>query len=135
MANASTGTQIKLASSITTATAFDNNWLFWYLRPKECGHDNSKEFMGIKFQEMLNSYGIKSKPMTVKNTMAKSIIERIQGTLGEQLRATIFGGVTTLTLSSKLVCMIARHVTCPRPLLSRAASSRLRHHLLPESNY
>ncbi len=40
---------------------------------------------------MLTSYGIKSKPMTVKNPTANAIVERIQGTLGKQLRATIFG--------------------------------------------
>ncbi len=58
--------------------------------PKECGHDNGKEFLGIKFQELLKSYGIKSKPSTVKNPTANAIVERIQGTLGEQLCSTIF---------------------------------------------
>ncbi len=46
--------------------------------------------MGIEFQEMLESYGIKSKPTTVRNPTANAIIKRIHGTLGEQLRATIF---------------------------------------------
>ncbi len=46
--------------------------------------------MGIEFQEMLESYGIKSKLTTVKNPTANAIVERIHGTLGEQLRATIF---------------------------------------------
>jgi hypothetical protein len=45
--------------------------------------------MGIKFQEMLESYGIKSKLTTVKNPTANTIIERIHGTLGGQLRAKI----------------------------------------------
>jgi hypothetical protein len=39
---------------------------------------------------MLESYGIISKPTTVKNPTANAIVERIQGILGEQLRATIF---------------------------------------------
>lgn len=40
---------------------------------------------------MLESYGITSKPTTVKNPTANAVVERIHGTLGEQLRATIFG--------------------------------------------
>ena len=31
---------IKTASSTATANAFDKNWLCWYPRPKECGHNN-----------------------------------------------------------------------------------------------
>jgi hypothetical protein len=82
--------RINSASSIATAKAFDKIWLCRYPRPLECGHDNGKEFLGIEFQELLTSYGIKSKPTTVKNPTANAIVERIQGTLGEQLRSTIF---------------------------------------------
>jgi hypothetical protein len=82
--------QIKLASSITTATAFSKNWLCQYLQSKECGHNNSNKFTKIEFQEMLNSYGIKSKPTMVKHPTENAIVERIHGTLGDQLRATIF---------------------------------------------
>ena len=46
--------------------------------------------MGCEFQELLESYGIESKPTTVKNPTANGIVERIHGTLGEQLRATVF---------------------------------------------
>jgi hypothetical protein len=46
--------------------------------------------MGIKFQELLLSYGIKPKPMTVKNPQASAIVERIFGMLEEQFRATVF---------------------------------------------
>jgi hypothetical protein len=47
--------------------------------------------MGCKFKEMLDSYGIESKPTTIKNPTANAIVERIHGTFGEQLRATVFG--------------------------------------------
>ena len=57
--------RINSANSIATAKAFDKSWLCRYPRPKECGHDNGKEFLGIEFQELLESYGIKSKPTTV----------------------------------------------------------------------
>jgi transposase InsO family protein len=54
-------------------------------------HDNGNEFMGYEFQELLDSYGIEPKPTTVKNPTVNAILERIHGTLGEQLRATVFG--------------------------------------------
>ena len=47
--------------------------------------------MGCEFQEMLESYGIVSKNTTIKNPAANAVVERIHGTLGEQLRSTIFG--------------------------------------------
>jgi hypothetical protein len=82
--------RIPSANSISTAKALDKNWLCRYPRPKECGHDNGNEFLGREFQELLDSYGIISKPTTVKNPTANAIVERIHGTLGEQLRSTIF---------------------------------------------
>lgn len=83
-------TRLNSHTAIAVAKAFDKTWLCRYPRPLECGHDNGVEFLGMEFQEMLISYGIKSKPTTVKNPTANSIVERIQGTLGEQLRSTIF---------------------------------------------
>ncbi len=83
--------RINSANSIATAKAFDKNWLCRYPRPLECGHVNGKEFLGIEFQELLTSYGIKSKLTTVKNPTANANVERgIQGTLGKQLSSTIF---------------------------------------------
>ncbi len=54
-------------------------------------HDNGNEFMGCEFQELLDSYGIEAKPTMVRNPTANAIVERIHSTLGEQLRATVFG--------------------------------------------
>ena len=82
--------RIDSASSIATAKAFDREWLCRYPRPSECCHDNGNEFVGIEFQELLDSYGIKSKLTTVKNPQANAIVERTFGVLGEQLRASIF---------------------------------------------
>jgi hypothetical protein len=77
--------RITTASSIATAKAFDQQWLSCYPRPLECVHDNGNKFMGIKFQELLLSYGIKPKPTTVKKPQANAIVECIFGTLEEQL--------------------------------------------------
>jgi transposase InsO family protein len=83
--------RIDTASSIAMAAGPDKNWLCHYPRPHKVVHDNGPEFMGCKFQEMLESYGITSKPTTVKNPMANAVVERIHGTLlGEQLRSTVF---------------------------------------------
>jgi hypothetical protein len=75
----------KTASLIVTATGVDKNWLCCYPRPKQVIHNNRVKFMGIEFQEMLESYGIKSKPTTAKNPTANAIVKRNHGTLGEQL--------------------------------------------------
>ncbi len=78
--------RIESASSIATAKAFDIEWLCRYPRPSECCHDNGNEFVGIEFQELFDSYGIKSKLTTVKNPQANAIVERTFGVLGDQLR-------------------------------------------------
>ncbi len=53
-------------------------------------HNNGIKLMGCEFQEMLERYGIQIKPTTIKNPSANAIVKCIQGTLGEQLQATIF---------------------------------------------
>jgi hypothetical protein len=50
-------------------------------QPGNVVHDSGVEFMGCKLQEMLESYGIKSKPMTVKNPTANAIVKCIHGML------------------------------------------------------
>ena len=67
--------RINMANSIATAKAFGENWLCRYPRTQECGHDNGNEFLGIGFQELLISYGIISKPTTVKNPTANAIVQ------------------------------------------------------------
>ena len=72
------------------AHLFDQEWLCRYPRPEVCIHDNGGEFMGMEFQEMLASYGIKAKPTTVKNPQANAIIERTHLTMADQLRMRTF---------------------------------------------
>ena len=81
---------IPTANSLSCAAALDEEWLCRYPRPTECGHDNGPEFMGEEFQEMLASYDIKSKPTTVKNPTAQSLVERLHLTLGDSLRSSIY---------------------------------------------
>ena len=46
--------------------------------------------MGEEFQELLTSYGCRSKPTTVKNPTAQALVERLHLTLGDQLRTSIY---------------------------------------------
>jgi hypothetical protein len=47
------------------AKAFDCAWLSWYPHLLWCVHDQGSEFVVCKFQELLDSYGIVSSPITV----------------------------------------------------------------------
>ena len=70
--------------------------------------------MGIEFQELLLSYGIKPKPTTVKNPQANAVMERIFGTLKEQLRATIFETNWSEDIDTLIqACAFALRVTTP----------------------
>jgi transposase InsO family protein len=106
--------RLTTASSIATAKAFNQQWLSRYPRPLECVHDNGNKFLGIKFQELLLSYGIKPKPTTVKNPQANAIVEHIFGTLKEQLRATIFKTSWSKDIDTLIqACAFALRVTTP----------------------
>ena len=74
--------------TLTVARALDRAWFSRYPRPVECVHDNGSEFVGIEFQEMLQSYGVKSKLTTVRNPQANGILERTHQVIGNLLRST-----------------------------------------------
>eukprot|EP00957_Ditylum_brightwellii_P014892 1123274-Ditylum_brightwellii.AAC.1 len=61
----------------TVALAVDREWLCWYPRPREVTHNQRGEFTGVEFQELLNSYGIKSKLASSQNPQGKSVMERV----------------------------------------------------------
>ena len=71
---------------------FDSEWLCRYPRPVRVIHDNGSEFIGMEFQEMLSSYGIKSSPTSVKNPKGNAIVERMHLTAGDMLRTAEFEG-------------------------------------------
>ena len=106
--------RIQTASSIAVAKAVDLNWFSRYPHPLECVHDNGKEFTGIEFQELLISYGVKAKPSTVKNPQANAIVERIFGTLEEQIRTTVFDDNWSEDIDTLIqACAFALRVTTP----------------------
>ena len=70
------------------ATLFGNEWLSRYPRPRRVVHDNGGEFVGYKFQELLDNYGILSVPITVKNPRANSLVERLHLSMRDMLRTS-----------------------------------------------
>ena len=54
----------------------------------ECVHDNGSEFIEIEFQELLQSYGVKSTLTTVWNPQANGILKSTHQVIGNILRST-----------------------------------------------
>jgi hypothetical protein len=79
---------LKNKESITVANSLDQVWLCRYPRPVDCLHDNGTEFVSAEFQELLQSYGIRSKLTTVKNPQANGILERTHQVIGNLLRSS-----------------------------------------------
>ena len=52
----------------------------------------AENFTGREFQELLDSYGIKAIPITVKNPRANSHVERMHLTMGDISRTKVFEG-------------------------------------------
>jgi hypothetical protein len=73
-------------TSKLTAENFDITWLCRYPRPLRVIHDLGSEFVGNEFQELLQSYGIKSKPITAKNPQASALCEIIHLELMNMVR-------------------------------------------------
>jgi len=67
------------------ALALDRTWFSRYPRPQPCRFDNGREFISAEFKELLESYGIKPSPTTIKNPKA-NFVERVHQTLGNMLR-------------------------------------------------
>lgn len=76
-------TKTKTADHI--GTLLDRTWFSRYPRPMRCIYDNGNEFLGEKFQEMLDSYEVKGVPTSVKNPQA-NLVERVNQTLGNMIR-------------------------------------------------
>ena len=55
----------------------DSEFFCCYPWPLYVIHDNGTEFVGVEFQELLESYGVKPKPTTVKNPRANAVHERV----------------------------------------------------------
>ena len=73
--------------SITVANIAEQEWFARYPWPTQVTYDRGSEFIGKDFQKMIrNDYGIKGKPITVRNPQANAIVERVHQVIGNIIR-------------------------------------------------
>ena len=64
--------------AITIANILEQVWLAQYPWPTLITYDKGNEFMGHEFHRMVKKdYGIRSRPITIQNPQANSIIEHV----------------------------------------------------------
>jgi len=73
--------------SITVANIAEQEWFSRYPWPTQITYNRGSEFIGKDFQSMIkNDYGIKGKPITVRNPQANAIVERVHQVIGNIIR-------------------------------------------------
>lgn len=73
--------------SITVANIVEQEWFSRYPWPTQITYDRGSEFIGKDFQNMIKKdYGIKGKPITVRNPQANAIVERVHQVIGNIIR-------------------------------------------------
>ena len=81
------------------ARAFDRAWLCRYPCPMSCLHDRGTEFTGIEFQELLDSYGIRSRTSTAGNPQSNAILERTHQVLANQIHSLVLMSIEITSLA------------------------------------
>ena len=71
-------------SSVGVARLLNQQWLNHYPRANYITYDNGSEFK-LHFESLWDSFGITSKPTTVKNPEVNAILERVHGVLGNTI--------------------------------------------------
>ena len=113
MADPATGwfeiTEITDEKAETAARELDRTWLCRYPRPEETIYDNASSFLGEKFQELLESYGITPVPTTIRNPQA-NFVDRVHETLGNMLHTMILENYKKLIQKTcgRIFCHIVR---------------------------
>lgn len=73
--------------AITVANIAEQEWFSRYPWPTQIIFDRGNEFMGQEFRRMIKEdYGIKAKPITVRNPQANAIVERVHQVIGNIIR-------------------------------------------------
>ena len=73
--------------SITVANIVEQEWFSRYPWPTQVTFDRGSEFIGQDFQKMIKEdYGVKAKPITVRNPQANAIVERVHQVIGNIIR-------------------------------------------------
>ena len=73
-------------TGLELATAFDEEWICRYPRPRLVLSDQGKNLIGKEMEELLDSYGIRHTYTTTYNPQCNSICERAHYTINEHLR-------------------------------------------------
>jgi transposase InsO family protein len=81
--------RINNKEAIEVANTVEQTWLTRYPWPQQITYDQGTEFMAEFAQMIEMDYGIKKKPITVRNPQANAIIERIHQTMGNMLRTFV----------------------------------------------
>eukprot|EP00957_Ditylum_brightwellii_P211803 15366617-Ditylum_brightwellii.AAC.1 len=79
--------EIKAKRSDIIASVVETTWLTRYPYPTQVVLDRGKEFMAEFSEMILKYYGVKKKPITIRNPQANSIIEKIHQTIGKMIRS------------------------------------------------
>ena len=73
--------------SFTVANIAEQEWFSRYPWPTQITYDRGSEFIGNDFQHMIaNDYGIKGKPITVRNPQANTIVDCIHQVIANMIR-------------------------------------------------
>ena len=73
--------------AITVANIVEQEWFSRYPWPTQITFDRGNEFMGQDFRNMIkDDYGIKARPITVRNPQANAIVERVHQVIGNIIR-------------------------------------------------
>ena len=73
--------------SITVANIAEQEWFSRYPWPTQVTFDRGSEFIGKDFRKMIqDDYGVKGKPITVRNPQANAIVERVHQVIGNIIR-------------------------------------------------
>ncbi len=70
------------------ARLVNKTWLSRYPRCRCIIYNNGSEFK-LNFEYLCETYGIKHKPTTIKNTQANAILERLHQALGQMLCTSV----------------------------------------------
>ena len=77
---------VKEKDAGTIANIVEQAWLTRYTLLQELVYDRGTEFMSIFAMIVSDNYGIKRRPITVRNPQANSMIEKIHQTIGNIIR-------------------------------------------------
>ena len=61
-----------------------------YPKPRRVISDSGREFKYFEFQELIESYGVRPKPIAVKNLQVNSIIKNVHLMMGNMIYAESF---------------------------------------------